>query len=216
MKIPRRTLIIIIAIVLVIGIAGVGGYLLYSNYYYYSTDDAQVTGNITNIVPTQTGTLNSLTVRVGDFVSQKQVIGTVQVTGTFLVINVTAPFDGVIVQVPTMVGQQVTTQIAIAQETSLSNVWVTAYVDECAISNISVGQRVDIHVDAYSGMTFEGHVSQIVDASAGQFSLLPTQDNASGNFTKVSQRVPVFIALDSNEGQALLPGMSTEVTIHLH
>jgi multidrug resistance efflux pump len=55
-----------------------------------------------------------------------------------------------------------------------------------------------------------------VPATAGSFSLLPTQDNASGNFTKVAQRVPVIISVDGNGGKAILSGMSVEVTIHLH
>jgi membrane fusion protein (multidrug efflux system) len=89
-------------------------------------------------------------------------------------------------------------------------------VDESALSNIHVGQPVDIHVDAYGSQNFTGHVSQIVDVSASQFSLLPTEDYSSGNFTKVSQRFPVYIVLDNGGQGMLLPGMSAEVTIHLH
>ena len=152
----RIVLINLIVVVVILVAAGVGGYLLYNNYFFYSTDDAQVTGNIVNIVSTVSGTLNSLTIKIGD------------------------------------------------------------YVDESAIKNVSVGQFVDVHVDAYSGTSFKGHVSQIVGAAASQFSLLPTQDNSSSNFTKVGQCIPVIIALDSDSGQALLPGMSAEVVIHLH
>jgi multidrug resistance efflux pump len=213
----RRSVLIPLAILLgVILIPGIGGYLLYTNYYFYSTDDALVTGNIVNIVSTVPGTLTSLTVQVGDVVGAHQLIGTVKADAVPVTLNLTAPFDGVIVQVPGAVGQSVTPDVAIAQETDLNSVKVTAYVDESAISNISVGQAVDIHVDAYSNTSFTGHVSQIVDAAAGQFSLLPTEDNSSGNFTKVSQRIPVNILLDDNSGPALLPGMSAEVTIHLH
>ena len=57
---------------------------------------------------------------------------------------------------------------------------------------------------------------QIVQATAGQFSLLPNQDPTSGNFTKVGQRIPVVISLDGTAGKAIVPGMSAEVTIHLH
>jgi len=213
----RRVLIPVAIVLALLLIFGVGGYLLYNNYNYYSTDDALVTGNIVDIVPTSSGTLTSLTVQVGDNVSAKQIIGTVKTdTQPFFVIHLRAPFDGVIVQVPGVVGQSVGPQIAVAQETDLSGVKVTAYVDESAIKNISVGQVADIHADAYSGVNFAGHVSQIVSAAAGQFSLLPTEDNSSGNFTKVSQRIPVKIQLDSDTGQMLLPGMSVEVTIHLH
>jgi membrane fusion protein (multidrug efflux system) len=66
-------------------------------------------------------------------------------------------------------------------------------------------------------MSFSGHVSRIVAVSASQFSLLPTEDNSSGNFTKVSQRFPVYVLFDNTGNQGLpLPGMSAEVTIHLH
>lgn len=214
----RRILLINLIVVLgIVIVAGVVGYLVYNNYYYYSTDDAQVSGNIVNIVPTISGTLESLTVNTGDYVSTNQVIGTVQATGTNAIANVTAPFTGVVVQVPGVVGQIVTPQLALVQEADPSSVKITAYVDESAVKNVAAGQFVDIHVDAYSGTSYTGHISQVVGAAASQFSLLPTTDNASGNFTKVSQRIPVQIIIDSsNPGQALLPGMSAEVTIHLH
>ena len=213
----RRVLIPVAIVLALLIIFGVGGYLLYNNYNFYSTDDAQVTGNIVNIVPTSSGTLTSLDVQVGDTVSAGQSIGTVKTDAQpFFVIHLRAPFTGVIVQVPGVVGQTASPTAAVAQETDLSTVKVTAYVDESAIKNISVGQMVDIHADAFGGQNFTGHVNQIVNAAAGQFSLLPTEDNSSGNFTKVSQRIPVFIHIDDNSSLSLLPGMSTEVTIHLH
>src|SRR5258708_32380473 len=131
--------------------------------------------------------------------------------------NASSPFTGVVVAVPGVVGQIVSPQLALVQEADPSSVKVTAYVDESAVKNVAAGQFVDIHVDAYSGTSYTGHISQVVGAAASQFSLLPTTDNASGNFTKVSQRIPVQIIIDSsNPGQALLPGMSAEATIHLH
>ena len=216
MNIPRTALLVMIVILVVFAALGVGGYLLYTNDNYYSTDDAQVTGNMVNIDANATGTLNSLTVNVGNFVSTNEIIGTVKIQGSYATETLIAQFSGVIVQVPATVGQSVGPGITIAQEGDPSSVKVTAYVDESAINTISIGQLVDIHVDAYSGMTFSGHVSQIVGEAASQSSLLPTQDNASGNFTKVSQRIPVNIVLDGDPGFMLLPGMSAEATIHLH
>jgi len=119
------------------------------------------------------------------------------------------------VQVPAVVGQLVGTTTTIAQEVDPSSIKVTANVEESAIKNIMVGQEVDIHVDAYNS-TMTGHVSQIVGATAGQFSLLPSTDNSSGNYTKVSQRIPVYVKLDAPYDGSLAPGMSVEVTIHLH
>ncbi|TMC18618.1 MAG: HlyD family efflux transporter periplasmic adaptor subunit [Chloroflexi bacterium] len=103
----------------------------------------------------------------------------------------------------------------IVQEVDPHTVKVTAYVDESAIKNIAQGQVADVHIDAYNS-TITGHVSQIVGATAGQFSMLPTSDHSSSNYTKVSQRIPVYIEIDAATDGSLLPGMSVEVTMHLH
>ncbi len=215
----RVILINILVFLALVAVIGIGGYLFYNNYNFYSTDDAQVTGNIVNITTTAAGTLNSLSVKVGDRVTADQTIGTVSASdnkGGTTSISLTAPINGTILQVPGVVGQIVVPGVPLAQETDLSNVTIIAYVDEGVLNNISTGQSVDIKVDAYSDTSFTGHVSQIVNATASQFSLLPTQDNASGNFTKVGQRIPVIITLDGSAGKTLMPGMSATVTIHLH
>jgi multidrug resistance efflux pump len=213
----RRSVLIPVVVVLAVTIAmGVGGYLLYNNYNFYSTDDAQVTGNIVQVVPQVSGTLTSLTVQEGDYVTANQVIGTVTPMGfQSFTDRLRAPETGVIVNVPGVVGQQVTTSSTIAEITDLQSVKVTAYVDETAVKSLAVGQTADIHVDAYNS-NVPGHVTQIIGAAASQFSLLPTTDNSSGNYTKVSQRIPVYIYTNNPPDGSLLPGMSVEVTIHLH
>jgi multidrug resistance efflux pump len=148
-------------------------------------------------------------------VSARQIIGTIQPTGPQPVQHLTAPIDGIIVQTPGVVGQLVSTTTVIAQEVDPNTIKITAYVDESAIKNIAQGQAADIHIDAYNS-TITGHVSQIVGATAGQFSMLPTSDHSSGNYTKVSQRIPVYIEIDATSDGSLVPGMSVEVTIHLH
>jgi DHA2 family multidrug resistance protein len=211
-----RPSVMIPAIMLaVILIAGVVGYILYNSYNFYSTDDAQVSGTMVNLVPPTAGTLIVLNVEVGSYVKANQDIGTVKPSGLLPVQHIFAPRTGLIVQVPAVVGQLVSTATTIAQEVDPSSIKVTANVEESAIKNIMVGQEVDIHVDAYN-TTLTGHVSQIVGATAGQFSLLPSTDNSSGNYTKVSQRIPVYVKLDAPYDGSLAPGMSVEVTIHLH
>ena len=221
----RRMIFVPLLIVLaVLAIGGGVAYLIYNSYEYYGTDDAQVTGQIVNISAVASGQLTTLSVKEGDTVSAGQTIATitpaVATTGTTgaapTPINITAPSNGTVIALSAVQGQDVAPGLTIAQVTNLSAVTVTAYVDENAINNISNGQQVDIHIDAYSDTSFTGHVQQIVQAAAGQFSLLPTEDNASGNFTKVSQRIPVIITLDGTGGKDIVPGMSTEVTIHLH
>jgi EmrB/QacA subfamily drug resistance transporter len=218
-RLMRRSVVIPAIILALILVGGVVSYFIYNSYNFYATDDAQVTGTMVNIVAPTSGTLINLNVQVGMFVSARQVIGTVQPTGfgPAPVQHLIAPMNGVIVQVPGSVGQLVNASTTtVAQETDPNSMKITAYIDESAIKIIAVGQAVDIHIDAYN-TTVTGHVTDIVGATAGQFSLLPTSDNSSGNYTKVSQRVPVDIQLDNPaDAISLLPGMSVEVTIHLH
>jgi multidrug resistance efflux pump len=162
-----------------------------------------------------------LSVNVGSTVTAGQSIGsitpvTASTTSVPAPINLTSPISGSVVQVYAAQGQAVSPGLPIVEVANLSNLTITAYVDESAINNVSNGQAVDISVDAYSGTSFSGHVQQVVQSAASEFSLLPTEDNASGNFTKVSQRIPVIITLDNTGGKDLVPGMSAEVTIHLH
>ncbi|MEO8973313.1 MAG: efflux RND transporter periplasmic adaptor subunit [Ktedonobacteraceae bacterium] len=217
--------LILIPLLIIVAFAAIGGgvaYYIYNNYMYYGTDDAQVTGPIVNVSAPTAGVLSSLSVKLGDTVTSGETIGsvtpaTVAATGTApSPINLTSPMNGTILQVPAVQGQGVAPGLTLLTITSLSTLTVTANIDENAINNIQVGQSVDIHIDAYSDTSFTGHVQQIVQAAASEFSLLPTQDNASGNFTKVGQRIPVVITLDGTGGKDVVPGMSAEVTIHLH
>jgi multidrug resistance efflux pump len=219
----RRMLFVLLIIVAVLAIVGGILYAVYNNYTYYNTDDAQITGPIVNVSAPAAGTLTSLTVKQGDTVTADQTIGTITLppsanstsTGPST-LNLTSPTSGTVLQVPAIQGQNVAPGLALIEVTNLKALNITAYVDENAINNVSVGQSVDITIDAYKDTTFSGHVQQIVQAAAGEFSLLPNQDPTSGNFTKVGQRIPVIITLDNNGGKDIVPGLSAEVTIHLH
>lgn len=219
---------ILVPLLITLALLAIGGgvaYWIYNSYEYYGTDDAQVTGQMVNVSAVAAGTLSALSVKEGDTVSAGQTIGSITPataatatggTSTPTALDVTSPISGTIVAVSAVQNQAVAPGLTIVQVANLSNLTVTAYVDENAINNVSNGQAVDIHIDAYSDTTFSGHVQQVVQAAAGQFSLLPTEDNASGNFTKVSQRIPVIISLDDSSGKDIVPGMSAEVSIHLH
>jgi membrane fusion protein (multidrug efflux system) len=95
------------------------------------------------------------------------------------------------------------------------DVWIQANLKETQLTNIRVGDIADIKVDTFPGVVLHGKVAEIAPASGSQFALLPP-DNATGNFTKVVQRIPVKIVLDSGhplQGQ-LRPGFSVVVTVH--
>jgi membrane fusion protein (multidrug efflux system) len=95
-----------------------------------------------------------------------------------------------------------------------TNIWVTANLKETQLANVRVGDAAEFSVDAYPGATFHGKVESLSPATGARFALLPP-DNATGNFTKVVQRVPVRIAVDGTADPArpLRPGMSVDVTI---
>lgn len=123
--------------------------------------------------------------------------------------RVTAPSSGIVSKKTVEVGQLVQPAQQLMSIVADSGTWVTANFKETQLSKMKVGQPVDIAVDAYKGCKVTGHVLSISGATGSRFSLLPP-DNATGNFTKVVQRVPVRIAIDKScDGtRPLRPGMS--------
>ena len=97
---------------------------------------------------------------------------------------------------------------------TLDPVWITANFKETQLEHVRPGQRVTVKVDAYGGRTLTGRVDSIAAATGARFSLLPPE-NATGNFVKVVQRVPVKIVLDQGQDprQLLRPGMSVTPTV---
>ncbi len=128
--------------------------------------------------------------------------------------RVTAPSEGVVSKKSVELGQLVQPGQPLMSEVPLSDVWVTANLKETQTADVTPGDPVDFTVDAYGGRHFSGHVESLSPATGAKFSLLPP-DNATGNFTKVVQRVPVRIRLDGQNDPArpLRPGMSVVVTI---
>lgn len=131
--------------------------------------------------------------------------------------RILAPSTGVVARRWVITGDVVSPGEPIFTIFDLDDVWVTANFEETKISSIKVGNAAQISVDSYSGRDFAGEVLSIGAATASQFSLIPP-NNASGNFTKVTQRVPVKISVEGKEGTqrdpvSLIPGMSVVVTI---
>jgi len=129
-----------------------------------------------------------------------------------------APVDGVISRKTAEPGIQVAAGQQLMALVPLEDVWVTANFKETQLRNMRVGQRVEIEVDAYGGgRKYRGHVDSIAAASGAKFSLLPPE-NATGNYVKVVQRVPVKIVLEPGENRdhRLIPGMSVVPTVLLN
>lgn len=127
-----------------------------------------------------------------------------------------SPIDGFVGEKSVEIGQVVS-----AGETLLTlvpnNVFVTANFKETQVGNMRAGQPVDIHVDAYKGVTFQGTVDSINPASQNTYALVPSQ-NSTGNFVKVTQRIPVKIVFDKSTDlnrYPMRPGMSVETSVRV-
>ena len=130
--------------------------------------------------------------------------------------EIKAPFDGYIAKKSVEIGQLVSTATPLFGFVDANERWVMANLKETEISSISVGTKVDLGVDAISGQKFSGVVKQVGPSTGATFTLIPP-DNATGNFTKVIQRVPVKIAIDdlaSDTIHALRVGLSVDVRLH--
>jgi membrane fusion protein (multidrug efflux system) len=128
--------------------------------------------------------------------------------------DITAPIDGVVGNRSLRVGQYVQAGTQLMAVVPLDAVYVVANFEETQLADIRKGAPVGIVVDTYSQMTVKGHVDSIAPASGQEFALLPP-DNATGNFTKIVQRIPVRIVIDPDDpfrGE-LRPGMSVTVTV---
>ena len=128
--------------------------------------------------------------------------------------QITAPISGevnktVVVGLNVQPGQQLLTIIP------LDEIWITANFKETQLRQMKIGQRADIHVDS-SGRTFKGRVESVAGATGPLFSLLPPE-NATGNYVKIVQRIPVKIVLDPGENQdhQLRPGMNVVPDVYV-
>ena len=125
--------------------------------------------------------------------------------------DIVAPIDGRVTRKTVEPGQTVAAGQSLMTVIPLHDAWVTANFKETQLAQVRPGQRVEIGVDMY-GTTVEGHVDSIASATGSRLSLLPPE-NATGNFVKVVQRIPVKILVDNTHGLVLRPGMNVDATI---
>jgi membrane fusion protein, multidrug efflux system len=128
--------------------------------------------------------------------------------------RIVSPADGIVGQRQVRTGQFINTGTQLIAVVPLPNIWVIANYKETQMTNVRAGQPARVTVDAFPGLVLTGHVESWAPGTGSTFALLPP-DNATGNFTKVVQRVPVKIVLDPQDslGTLVRPGMSVEAVI---
>ncbi|WP_428027753.1 HlyD family secretion protein [Altererythrobacter sp.] len=128
--------------------------------------------------------------------------------------EVRAPMAGRIAQADRLqLGQQVVPGLPVVTLVESGSSYVEANFKETDLAHMNVGQRARIQFDAYPELELEGHVASIGAGTGSEFSVLPAQ-NATGNWVKVTQRVPVRIAIDEKSPRPLIAGISAEVTVY--
>ncbi len=133
--------------------------------------------------------------------------------------RIVSPIDGFVGQKNVEVGQTVAPGAPLLTLIPSTSFYITANFKETQVGKMRVGQECDVNVDAYKGVRFIGHIDNLSPASQNKFSLVPAQ-NATGNFVKVTQRLPVRVLFDRVEGgnlrdYTLRPGMSVETSCRI-
>lgn len=130
--------------------------------------------------------------------------------------RIVAPFDGLVSERQVQPGDYVNVGSNLISVVPIPNVFVIANYKETQLTRVKTGQRVDLSVDTFPDHILRGRVERIAPASGSQFALLPP-DNATGNFTKVVERIPVRVKFDAGQPlvDRLLPGMSVVTRIHV-
>ena len=225
----RRVILPVVLAAIVLGAAYYGWDAYQNNTLYVSTDNAQLTGQPVQVGPTSAGRVAALNVSIGATVHKGEVIAQVVMPSQVGMaqngapkvdfvgaadtrVDVVSPLDGIVIAVPSAVGATVGAGQSLVTLIDPTQLWVNANIEETKLSRVKVGEAVDVYVDALA-TTVPGRVVAITPATGAVFSMLPTS-NASGNFTKVTQLVPVRIAVSLGNQPALL-GASVEVKIHV-
>lgn len=179
---------------------------------------AQLAGNAAELMQAQAGTDTTKIKEAQAFTgaaqasAAKAALDAAQLQLSYATIR--APIDGIVSKRSVNVGDFVNPGQALMAIVEPQNIWVTANLKETQMTNVRVGQPVTIKVDAYPHEKFRGTVESVSPATGAVFALIPP-DNATGNYTKVVQRIPVRIKIDrsSDPNHFLRQGLSAQVTI---
>lgn len=210
----KKMILINIITIVVLVVIGIAAFYFWNNATsYVKTDNAKVDGDQIKIASPAPGSIKSLDVKQGDTLDKGDKVATVsaQQDGESQDVDLKMPEKGTIAKIDGMEGSMAQAGNPVAYAYNLDNLYITANVDEKDISDIDEGNKVDVTIDGQDAK-INGKVEEIGKATASSFSLMPSS-NSDGNYTKVSQVVPVKISLDSEPSKQVVPGMNAEVKI---
>nr|WP_263314875.1 HlyD family efflux transporter periplasmic adaptor subunit [Mammaliicoccus sp. Marseille-Q6498] len=211
----KIVLVNVITIVILVAIGLVGFHYYSEATDYVKTENAKVDGEQIKIASPVSGKLNSFDAEEGKSFGKDDKIGDVTgkgENGDSQNMDIEAPQKSTIVKTSASKGDFVQAGSPIAYAYNFDDLYVTANVDDEDVEDVEKGQAVDVDIDGQEA-SVKGKVSQVGLATASSFSLMPSS-NSNGNYTKVTQVVPVKITFDSKPSTNVVPGMNVEVRIH--
>ncbi len=216
-KLKKKLVLSILVVLLLISGGTLGYYYWYEGRYYIKSDDARITADQYKVMPQISAKLTHLDVEEGDTLTRNQPIAEQDVSGlppeNISKSILRAPIDGTILKLYSRTGEIASPAAPVAIMADMNNLYVSTNIEETDINRVKLGELVDITLDADNNQTIQGKVRRIGQASNSVFSAIPAL-NTSGNFNKVTQRIPVEIALNVPKGLQLIPGTNVEVKIH--
>ncbi|PTK47783.1 multidrug efflux protein [Staphylococcus saprophyticus] len=212
----KKMVLINIVTIVVLVIIGVVGFHFYNQATgFVSTDNAKVDGEQIKISAPESGEIKSFDVKNKEKLNKGDKVAEIAAKGEdgqSQNMDVKMPQDGTIVKTDGMEGSMAQAGTPIAYAYNLDDSYITANVDEKDIADVEEGKDVNVKLDGEDA-ELKGKVEEVGKATASSFSMMPSS-NTDGNYTKVSQVVPVKISLDSKPSKNVVPGMNAEVKIH--
>ncbi len=203
-----KVMTVIFAVIIIVG-GAFAWYFYNQETSFFFTDNAQITAKTITITPTGTGKLVKWDVSEGDYVDKDEVLGRQNNTA-----YIKTPIAGEVVRSNVVIDQVVAPGTELAIVADVANMYVKANIEETDIAAISENQIVDVSIDAYPGVKFEGYVEEINMATHQAFTGSMNM-NTSGTYTKVTQLIPVKILLTNAKDYSFRLGMNATVKIHL-
>ena len=212
----KKMVLINVITIVVLVIIGVVGFHFYNQATgFVSTDNAKVDGEQIKVSAPAAGEIKSFDVKNNEKLSKGDKVAEIATKGEdgqSQKMDIKMPQDGTIVKIDGMEGSMAQAGSPIAYAYNLDDSYITANVDEKDIADVEEGKDVNITLDGEDA-ELKGKVEEVGKETASSFSMMPST-NSDGNYTKVSQVVPVKISLDSKPSNNVVPGMNAEVKIH--
>lgn len=206
----KQNLIFAIIGIVILGGVGIWYYFYWQGNTYFTTENAKVTAELYTVLPSTSGRLVKLNVTEGSQVRENEVIGRLQ-NGSYL----RSPINGQVVKSDLVLNQLVSPTVVAAVVADTSNIYIGANIEETEIIKIKEGQEVTVQLDAYPGQEFKGHIKEINKVTQAALSGNATSFTTSGTYTKVTQLIPVKIALEDKVKLEGLIGTNSTIKIKL-